>query len=243
MRATRRHTLLACAVAIALSVGAATPALADTTPPVITVTAPTANAAFGDELHLSASATDPDGLGRISFLADGKPIRSFTIGLRNGVPVHLDWKGARGLSYGRHTITVVALDRRNSNPVTGGENTATATVEVRHLNIAAVPRATTTVSIRISGSGRTRTVRGAVSAPVTAFPAAVFPLAGKVRVTWQVFSNGRFKTRHKDSSDVLAPYAFTQRLAEKGRWRVQVQYDPERPYRPSSSRVVSFTVT
>ena len=92
----------------------------------------------------------------------------------------------------------------------------------------------------LSGSGLQRTLRGRVSAPSVSFPREAFPLTGKVRVVWEVFSNGRFKTRHKDSADASVRYRFSQRLAKKGRWRVHVIYDAEAPYAASQSKSVTF---
>jgi hypothetical protein len=226
-----------------LVLGVAAPVIGDTAPPQITIIAPKTDTIFDQELHIEASATDADGLGRITFQADGKNIKSFTSGLRDGKAVSLDWRRARELSPGEHTITILALDKAGSNPTTLKANEATASVKVRRVAASSLTRAKTQISFRMSGSGRNRTVTGRVSAPVVTFPREPFPLAGKVRIFWEIFSNKRWKVRHKDSDDASKPYSFPQRLAQKGRWRVHVIYEPKPPYAASQSKTVTFSVS
>ncbi len=126
--------------------------------------------------------------------------------------------------------------------MTGLENTAQVSVKVRHVDASTLAKAATKVSIALSGSGLKRTVTGKVSVPAATFPLEAFPLAGKVRVTWEILSNGRFKVRHKDSADAALPYTLPQRLAGKGRWRVRVAYDAKTPYAASASKAITFTV-
>src|SRR5262249_17272553 len=66
--------------------------------PSIKVGQPTAGAKYSDHLVISASASDPQGLSRITFIADGQKLRNFTKGLANGKAVSLDWQGSRHLS-------------------------------------------------------------------------------------------------------------------------------------------------
>jgi hypothetical protein len=241
-RCSTRRVAGAGALTAALAFAAVAPGLADTSPPAITVIAPAEGAIFDQHLRIEVSATDADGLGRITLEADGKPIRSFTDHLVSGTAVGLDWKRARELGLGDHKITVIAVDRLGSNPVTGRENQASVDVGVRRVDATTLPKQPTRIGIRLSGSGLRRTVSGRVTAPGADTMSASFPLAGKVRVTWQIFSNGRFKTRHKDSDAKIAPYAFTQRLAGRGRWRVRVDYEPVAPYRASASKTITFRV-
>ena len=59
----------------------------------------------------------------MTFQADGKEIRNFTgTDVGSGKAVTLDWQGAKQLSFGPHTITVVALDPQG--------NTAPKSVQV-----------------------------------------------------------------------------------------------------------------
>ncbi len=242
MLRNRSRRLLLGIACCAFAALAAAPAVGDSTPPVITIVAPVAGAVFNDHLRLSVSATDADGLGRISFDADGKRIRSFTTNLESGVPVSFTWSGARELSPGMHTITVLATDKQGSNPDTGEDNRTTASVRVRRIDVAKLALARTITTIRLSGSGLDRAVQGSVSAPSAAFPRALFPPNGRVRATWQVFSGMRFKTRHRDVGHALTSYRLHQRLAIKGRWRVRVAFEADRPYRSSVSKTIVFNV-
>lgn len=235
----RRRACHLALVLLAAGLGVA-PAFADTAPPRIRILSPSPGASFNHDLRLAAVVTDADGLGRVTFLADGKPIRSFTTGLRSGVPVSFLWRRAGELSPGTHVISVLALDKQRSNPVTRRSNSATKQVEVTRIDVAKLPLARTAVTIAVTGTGVDRAVHGTVRATGAAFPRSLFPLDGKVRVVWQVWSNGRFKTRHRDVTEELSPYLLRQRLARKGRWRVTVRFDARPPYRSSTSRTVTF---
>lgn len=230
-------------VAAVLTIAAVVPpGLADTTPPTITVIRPATGAIFDQRLHLKVSASDPDGLGRVTFEADGKTIKSFIDHLSNGAPVGLNWHRARDLSLGEHTISVIALDSKGSNPVTRSENTAVVKIKVRRVDATKLPRVHTAVGIALTGTGLDRTVRGRVTAKKTTVPLDEFALTGKARVTWQIFSQGHFKTRHRGTGVKIAPYKLSQHLAGKGRWRVSVRYDPRPPYAASTSKSITFTV-
>ena len=235
----RGWTLPVLGVGLTAALLGAAPVAGDTTPPQITIIAPQTDTVYDQELRIEASATDPDGLGRITFKADGKSIKSFVTNLENGKAVRLDWRRARELSPGEHTITVEVVDKQNSNP-NGGQNEGQASVKVRRVPASTLARAKTTITMALSGSGLQRTVRGKVSAPTVSFPREAFPLTGKVRIFWEIFSNKRWKIRHKDSADASAPYRVSQRLAQKGRWRVHVIYEPERPYAASGAKPVTF---
>lgn len=235
-----RWTLSVVGSGLTVALLAAAPVAGDTTPPQITIVAPQTGTIYDQKLRIEASASDPDGLGRITFKADGRSIKSFVDNLENGKPVSLDWRRARELSPGEHTITIEALDKQGSNVLTGGENRGVASVKVRRVPAASLTRAKTNVTMALSGSGLRRTVRGKVSAPTVGFPREAFPLTGKVRVVWEIFSNKHWKVRHKDSADAATPYSLTQRLAQKGRWRVRATYDPDAPYAGSQSPTVTF---
>src|SRR6266536_102031 len=83
----------------------------DFDPPAITVKSPTANTKYVAALTLSAVATDATGVARVTFQDDGKEIRNYTgSDVGSGKPVTLEWQGSKNLSYGPHTLTVIALD-------------------------------------------------------------------------------------------------------------------------------------
>jgi len=227
--------------AIVLALISAGPVAGDTAPPQITVAAPAEGGVFDQILHIEASATDADGVGRITFKADGKSIKSFTSGLQGSRAVSLDWRRARELSPGEHTITIEAVDKQGANPVTHRENLATASVKVRRVPAATLPKARTKLSAKLAGRGLKRRISGAVSAPSVGFPRAAFPLTGRVHVFWEIFSYGHWKVRHKGVADAAAPFRISQKLAQKGRWRVHVVYEPKAPYAGSRSSTIVFT--
>jgi hypothetical protein len=225
---------------IALGLLVASPVVGDTAPPQITIVAPVEGAVFDQILHIEASASDADGVGRITFKADGESIKSFTSGLGSRA-VSLNWRRARELSPGEHTITIEAVDKQGANPVTHHENLATASVKVRRVPAATLPKARTKVSAKLTGSGLTRKISGAVRAPAVGFPREAFPLTGRVHVFWEIFSYGHWKVRHKGNADAGAPFSIRQTLARKGRWRVHVVYEPKAPYAGSRSSTIAFT--
>jgi hypothetical protein len=238
----RRQALAALASALVALACAATVA-GDTTPPQITIIAPKTGTIYDQQLRIEASASDPDGLGLITFKADGRSIKSFVSDLQNGRAVSLDWRRARELSPGEHTITVEAVDKQGSNAATGGSNSGEASVTVRRVPASTLTKARTRTTITLAGSGLRRTVRGRVSAPAVSFPREAFPLTGRIGVVWEIFSYGRWKVRHRGTADAAAPYRVSQRLAQKGRWRVRVSYDPEPPYAASASKTLTFTAS
>ena len=74
-------------------------------------------------LTISAVASDASSVARMTFQADGNEIRNFTgADVASGKVVKLEWQGAKKLSFGPHTITVIALDPQG--------NTVTKSVQV-----------------------------------------------------------------------------------------------------------------
>ena len=180
--------------------------------PRISVQAPTAGAVYDRSLLVRVAAhDDQSSLGRITFYANGRKIRSFTDGLRNDRPVEIDWMGARELPYGQVTVTVEALDEFG--------NTSTRDIQVRRVDPAAMPAQAPRVALRLSGRGLVRRVSGRVSAP-----GAAFQPGGKVVITWQYKRKGRWVTLHKRSKNANKPFAYAQRLRKAGRWRVLASY-------------------
>jgi hypothetical protein len=73
--------------------------------PTVTLLKPVAGQNYTNALYLSASASDDQGVSRVEFLVDGKLIKS-----DYGAPYTYNWKGAKKLSYGKHTVVVKAYD-------------------------------------------------------------------------------------------------------------------------------------
>jgi len=195
----------------------------DFDPPAITVKSPTANTKYVAALTLTAVATDATSVARITFQGDGKEIRNYTGSeVGSGKPVTLEWQGSKNLSYGPHTITVIALDPQG--------NTSQQTVQVTHVKT--LP-ATLKTRIKLGtlkiGKGRKASISGRVVK--TATPG----LAGKVRVAWQQKRGKKWKTIHKGLKPANKPFHATQKLKRKGVWRVQVSYLNVAPYKPATA--------
>ena len=192
--------------------------------PTVSVKAPTAGQRFTGSLLLSASATDTSGLGRITFLADGQEIRNFTTDLADDKAVSLDWQGAKKLALGKHTITVVALDKNGT-----ATRTSVDVTKVDPSELLADAHASFKLA-RVRCSRRTCTLKGKLTGP------SGLSLDGKVQVLWQLKDRkGVFKTLHKGLKQANRPFTFTQHLAKPGAWRVQVKYLARPPFRPLAS--------
>jgi hypothetical protein len=191
--------------------------------PSLTINAPATSEQFVQVLTISAVATDATSVARMTFQADGKEIRNFTgTDVGSGKAVKLDWQGAKALSFGPHTISVIALDPQG--------NTVTKSVQVTRVKT--LP-ATLKTRIKLGtvkvGKGRKASVSGAVLK--TASPG----LSGKVRVYWQQKRKGKWKTIHGGLKPANKPFTFKQKLKRKGTWRVQVRYINVAPYKTSSA--------
>jgi Bacterial Ig domain len=191
--------------------------------PSLTISAPATSEQFVQVLTISAVATDATSVARMTFQADGKEIRNFTgTDVGSGKAVKLDWQGAKALSFGPHTISVIALDPQG--------NTVTKSVQVTRVKT--LP-ATLKTRIKLGtvkvGKGRKASVSGAVLK--TASPG----LSGKVRVYWQQKRKGKWKTIHGGLKPANKPFTFKQKLKRKGTWRVQVRYINVAPYKTSSA--------
>jgi hypothetical protein len=191
--------------------------------PSLTISAPATSEQFVQVLTISAVATDATSVARMTFQADGKEIRNFTgTDVGSGKAVKLDWQGAKALSFGPHTISVIALDPQG--------NTVTKSVQVTRVKT--LP-ATLKTRIKLGtvkvGKGRKASVSGRVLK--TASPG----LSGKVRVYWQQERKGKWKTIHGGLKPANKPFTFKQKLKRKGTWRVQVRYINVAPYKASSA--------
>jgi hypothetical protein len=191
--------------------------------PSLTISAPATSEQFVQVLTISAVATDATSVARMTFQADGKEIRNFTgTDVGSGKAVKLDWQGAKALSFGPHTISVIALDPQG--------NTVTKSVQVTRVKT--LP-ATLKTRIKLGtvkvGKGRKASVSGRVLK--TASPG----LSGKVRVYWQQKRKGKWKTIHGGLKPANKPFTFKQKLKRKGTWRVQVRYINVAPYKTSSA--------
>jgi Bacterial Ig domain len=191
--------------------------------PSLTITTPATSEQYVQTLTISAVATDATSVARMTFQADGNEIRNFTgADVGSGKTVKLDWQGAKNLSFGPHTITVIALDPQG--------NTVTKTVQVTRVKT--LP-ATLKTKIKLGnvkvGKGRKASVSGRVLK--TGSPG----LSGKVRVSWQQKRGKKWKTIHGGLKPASKPFTFRQKLKRAGTWRVQVKYVNVAPYKSSTA--------
>jgi len=194
--------------------------------PKLTVNEPTVGTKYADHLMLSATASDSDGLHRISFLCDGQKISTFGVGLGNKHTATMTWYGSANIALGPHTIEVQSTDRFG--------NLSEVDVPIVRVLASQLPQARTWVTAHVRGSGLTRTVTGQVH---TDGPG---PVRGRVHVIFQVRSGTKWVTRHIKGANASRPFRIVQHLARAGRWRVRVTYTGKAPFKASASPSHSF---
>jgi Bacterial Ig domain len=197
--------------------------------PSIKVTSPGTNEQYVQVLTISAVATDATSVARMTFQADGKEIRNFTgTAVGSGKAVKLEWQGAKNLGFGKHTITVVALDPQG--------NTSTQTVPVTRVKKLKATLKTTIKIGKVKLKGRKASISGRVRKTATA------GLSGKVRVYWQQKRTKKWKTIHGGLKPANKPFTFRQKLKRSGTWRVQIKYVNVAPYKSSIATSKPFRV-
>jgi hypothetical protein len=191
--------------------------------PSLTISTPATSEQYVQVLTIAAIATDASSVARMTFQADGKEIRNFTgADVASGKAVRLEWQGAKNLSFGPHTIAVVALDPQG--------NTVTKSVQVTRVSKLAATLKTTIKLGRVKvGKGRKASVSGRVVKSTSA------GLSGKVRVYWQQKRGTKWKTIHGAMKPANKPFTFRQKLKRAGTWRVQVRYVNVAPYKASTA--------
>jgi Bacterial Ig domain len=191
--------------------------------PDIAVHNPTRDVRYVGPLSLSAVATDPGGVARVTFRVDGRTIRNFTgAAVASGRRVGLEWQGAKHLSLGRHVLTVVALDPHGN-------------ASSRAISIHRVTRLPATLRTRISLGAVTVGADGVATVTGRVVKSASPGLSGKVRVAWQRLRSGRWRTVHAVLRRADQPFTASRRLVSAGRWRVRASYVSRAPYRTSSA--------
>jgi len=198
--------------------------------PSIKVTSPGTNEQYVQVLTISAVATDATSVARMTFQADGKEIRNFTgADVGSGKTVKLEWQGAKNLGFGKHTITVLALDPQG--------NTSTQTVPVTRVKKLKATLKTKVKIGKVKVKGRKATISGKVA------KTADTGLSGKVRVYWQQKRKKKWKTIHGGLKPANKPFTFKQKLKRSGTWRVKVKYVNVAPYKSSTATSKPFRVS
>jgi hypothetical protein len=191
--------------------------------PSLTIATPATSEQYVQVLTISAVARDASSVARMTFQADGNEIRNFTgVDVASGKAVKLEWQGAKKLSYGLHTITVIALDPQG--------NTVTKSVQVKRVKMLPATLKTRVKLGRVKlGKGRRASIAGRVMKTASA------GLSGKVRVGWQQKRAKKWKTIHSGLKPANKPFTFKQKLKRAGTWRVQVRYVSVAPYKASTA--------
>jgi Bacterial Ig domain/Glycosyl hydrolase catalytic core len=207
--------------------------------PAITIQTPKLGQTYATDLPIMASASDPQGVTRISFYADKstQAIENFA-NPANGAPVGLTWHGAAALSIGDHTINVQSVDKNG--------NIANASVQVKKVSLNSIlavgPVHFSFKPMVCKGGLCTLTGQGLS-------PSNGALQGGKVQVRWQLLKKikikgrkvQRYRTLHKGLKNAGQPFTFHQRL-KPGKWRVQVAFLPPKPLKPAASPYKYFTV-
>ena len=134
----------------------------DTTPPSVSITAPTANATVSNTITVTATATDNVGVGDVQFQLDGVNLGA----LLTTAPFSISWNTTTA-SNASHTLTAIAHDTSH-NPATS----APVTVTVSNTTAGGPPttgligywnfdEASGSIARDTSGSGFNGTVNGA----------------------------------------------------------------------------------
>jgi hypothetical protein len=210
----------------------------DFDPPSITVAEPTEGGLFFDVLPITASASDPSGVGRISLAADGKLIRNFTTGQADPstfpktLNATIDWQGGKLLGLGPHTITVTALD--------GNGNSTTKTVHVTKVALSSLKNLPVKFkTFKLSGKGTTRTLKVQVTGATS--KTVGFRAVHKVNVVFQKLVKGKWKTAHKYTKTAKAPFTLKVKL-QKAKWRVQAVFPAKAPFKGAKTPYLTFKV-
>ncbi len=168
-----------------LTVAVGTQPPADTTPPVVTLTAPVnGGTVSGSAVSITATATDNVGVANVQFAVDG-----VNTGVPDAVvPYAIAWDSTT-VNNGSHTLSAIARDLSG--------NVATSTVTVTVSNVTPPPPDTTppTVSLTSPAAG---TVSGSISVAATA--------SDNVGVVGVQFKRDGINLGSEDTS---APYAVT----------------------------------
>jgi Bacterial Ig domain/Cellulase (glycosyl hydrolase family 5) len=208
--------------------------------PQITIQTPKLGDTYATDLPIMASASDPQGVTRISFYPDKstQAIDNFS-NPANGAAVGLTWHGASALSIGEHTINVQAVDKNG--------NISNASVQVKKVTLNSI-LAVGPIHFKF----KALLCKGALCAlgGQALSPSNGAVQGGNVQARWQLLKKIkikghkvlRYRLQHKGLLHAQKPFTFRQRL-KPGKWRVQVAFLPPKPLKPSASPWKYFTVT
>ena len=202
--------------------------LVDHDAPGLQVQRPSSGLRFSDLLSLKAAAADtPGGTGisTIELLADGARVVK-----TKGASFKLDpwFRAGRRLALGPHTLTFRARD--NAGNVT---DQAVAVERV-------LPGQLTPVATRLSLRARPRSGRRVRLQGRLSFAATELPVGGRVYLSLERRTGGRYRRVKQVSVTARSPFAITVQLPGLGRYRALARYKGGAPFRPSRSPYRAF---
>ena len=173
-------------------------------------------------LTISAVASDASSVARMTFQADGKEIRNFTgTDVASGKAVKLEWQGAKKLSLGPHTITVVALDPQG--------NTVTKSVQVTRVKTLPATLKTT----HQARQGQARQGPQGVDLRARHEDRERRPVGARSASSWQQKRGKKWKTIHGGLKPANKPFTFTPEAQAHGHVaRAGQATSTSRPTRP-----------
>jgi Bacterial Ig domain len=200
--------------------------------PSVRILAPAPDAVLPPDspLYIRAQSSGTD-LSRIRFRVPGTQFAE----LRSLAPEpngagEITWEEAARLPAGDHTLEVVAFDELGNPgpPATLPFKKVSASAPFGGLQPVSFPR------VRLTGRGRTRTLRGGSPPGI---------LGGALRVEWLKKKGRRWVRYHAKTVVARRPYVVRQRLRSNGLWRVRVVFLGKPPHRRTFSCWIQFRTT
>ena len=212
--------------------GRSTAACGDFEGPAVRIIAPEADAVVppNSPMYIRAQSGGGD-LSRIRFRVPGTQFGEFrSLAPEPNGAAEITWEEAARLPAGEHTLEVVAFDELGNpgTPATLRFKKVDANAPFGGLQAVSFP------SVRFTGRGRTRTLRGGQPPGI---------LGGALRVEWLKKKGRRWVRYHAKTVIARRPYVFRQRLRSGGLWRVRLVFLGKPPHRRTFSCWIQFRTT
>jgi Bacterial Ig domain/Carboxypeptidase regulatory-like domain len=148
----------------------------DSTPPTVTLTAPSNGSTVSGTVNITATATDNKGVVGVQFQVDG-----FNAGMTEAAPPYsLSWDTSK-MGNGAHTLTAFAKDAAGN-----ATTSAPVTVTVKNVIQAQTFTISGTISPTAGGSAATVNLTGAANATTTANASGAYLFSGLANGTYTV---------------------------------------------------------
>ena len=204
--------------------------------PQVTINSPTDGQLYLDELPVSISATDDQGVTDIDVIVDGKEVGLKTVRRGTGATVKFDWGGARNLSYGPHTFVATARDE--------AKNVGRAVAKIIHVGGGKYPyKVPTTFKLSV---GKVKNGKVLVKGKI----ASAKPLVSRTAHGRGYIAFSRFDTKSKRwkrvsrySKDAKTAFRLRYRFNKGGVWRVTGEFKPKAGYKGSRAKALKLKVS